>query len=152
MARFANTTTGGLVLIGFGTAKSGSVETISKMVPMPRETVDADQYRKTIDDNLVPRVHGLTVEWLDRGDNSEVGRTFAFQTSRTCPGDLGHRPSAARSSRTGHGVGGNGLGRQERYRKVIKESLTSHARHQLPCGDRISGLSALNIEDVADAE
>ncbi|MFD5065510.1 hypothetical protein [Streptomyces sp. NPDC058394] len=72
MAGFANTTTGGLILIGFRGAKSGSVESISKVVPVPRKMVDADQYRKIIDAKIVPHVRGLTVEWLDRGSGSGI--------------------------------------------------------------------------------
>ncbi|MGW0764470.1 AlbA family DNA-binding domain-containing protein [Streptomyces sp. NPDC002676] len=72
VAGFANTSTGGLVLIGFGTKQADSVETVSTLVPVPRNQVDVDRYRKVIDERVVPVVRDLSVHWLDCGGGKGI--------------------------------------------------------------------------------
>jgi hypothetical protein len=72
VAAFANTKTGGLILIGFSTRKEHDAEVIDQVRPVPRELVDLDQYRKSIRGRVIPAPRELIVEWIDCGEGKGI--------------------------------------------------------------------------------
>ncbi|MGW4981630.1 AlbA family DNA-binding domain-containing protein [Streptomyces mirabilis] len=72
VAAFANTSTGGLLIIGFKTRTANAVETVSEVTPVPRTLVNTDTYRKLIDERVFPQVQDLELTWIDRGDGKGV--------------------------------------------------------------------------------
>jgi hypothetical protein len=72
VAAFANTKTGGLLLVGLKTRKEHDVEIIEQVRPLPRERVDLDQYRKLIRARVIPVPHDVAVEWIDCEDGKGV--------------------------------------------------------------------------------
>lgn len=72
VAAFANTPTGGLLLIGFRTSTANAVETVSHVAPVPRALVNTDTYRKLIDERVYPQVQDLELTWIGRGEGKGV--------------------------------------------------------------------------------
>ncbi|MEU9041483.1 MULTISPECIES: hypothetical protein [unclassified Kitasatospora] len=72
VAGFANTRTGGLLLVGFKTQIEHGVEIVSELAPVPRALVDLDRHRKLIDQRVIPTVRGLEIVWVDCGDEKGV--------------------------------------------------------------------------------
>ncbi|KOU92409.1 hypothetical protein ADK92_27890 [Streptomyces sp. XY533] len=72
VAAFANTSTGGLLIIGFKTRTANAVETISEVTPVPRALVSTDTYRKLIDERVFPQVQDLELTWIDRSEGKGV--------------------------------------------------------------------------------
>lgn len=72
VASFANSLTGGLLIIGFKTSAANAVETVSEVNPVPQGRVNVDTYRKLIDERVFPQIQGLRLHWIDRGDNRGV--------------------------------------------------------------------------------
>ncbi|MEW2180908.1 hypothetical protein AB0890_31845 [Streptomyces sp. NPDC005406] len=72
VASFANTSTGGLLVVGFKTEKAHDAEVVSELKPVPRKLVDLDRHRKLIDGNLIPTVRDLSVDWFDCGEEKGV--------------------------------------------------------------------------------
>lgn len=72
VAGFANTSTGGLLVVGFKTEQPHDVEIVSELNPVPRKLVDLDRHRKLIDGKLIPTVRGLSVNWIDCGEEKGV--------------------------------------------------------------------------------
>lgn len=74
VAGFANTKTGGLLLIGFGTKKQGDREILDSVRSVPRGLVDLDRHRKLIRERVIPQPRDVVVEWIDRGgDKGDPG-------------------------------------------------------------------------------
>ncbi|MCX4411200.1 hypothetical protein OG840_59440 [Streptomyces sp. NBC_01764] len=72
VAGFANTATGGLLIIGFKATKANGVETVSKVNAIPRALVDTETYRKLIDERVYPHIEGLELRWVECGDDKGV--------------------------------------------------------------------------------
>jgi hypothetical protein len=60
VARFANANSG-LLVLGLKTSKSNSIDTISRVTPLPLPARSSSQYHKTIDAHVYPLVRGLEV-------------------------------------------------------------------------------------------
>lgn len=72
VAAFANTSTGGLLLIGFTAVKDNAVETITEVTPVMRTLVNTDTYSKLIDERVFPQVQDLELNWIDCGEGKGV--------------------------------------------------------------------------------
>ncbi|MFB8039028.1 helix-turn-helix domain-containing protein [Streptomyces sp. NPDC056004] len=72
VAGFANTATGGLLIIGFKTTAAGGVETVSEVSAVPRALVDTETYRKLIDGRVYPHVEGLELRWTECNEGKGV--------------------------------------------------------------------------------
>jgi hypothetical protein len=72
VASFANAPTGGLIIIGFKASKNNGVETIDEVRAVPRALVDTETYCKLIDERVYPRIEGLELSWVSRGDDRGV--------------------------------------------------------------------------------
>jgi hypothetical protein len=72
VAGFANARTGGLVLVGFSTRKEHDREIIDQARPVPRALVDLDRHRKLIRERVIPPPRGVSVEWIECGDDKGV--------------------------------------------------------------------------------
>lgn len=72
VAAFANTRTGGLILIGFSTRKEHDAEVVDQVRPVPRELVDLDQYRKLIRERVIPAPREVVVAWIDCGKGKGI--------------------------------------------------------------------------------
>ncbi|MFG2632100.1 helix-turn-helix domain-containing protein [Streptomyces sp. NPDC048473] len=72
VAGFANTVTGGLLIIGFKATAANGVETISEVSAVPRTLVDTETYRKLIDDRVYPHIEGLELRWTERSEGKGV--------------------------------------------------------------------------------
>lgn len=72
VAGFANTATGGLLIIGFKTTTANGVETVSKVSAVPRTLVDTETYRKLIDDRVYPHIEDLELRWVECGEGKGV--------------------------------------------------------------------------------
>ncbi|WNI20264.1 AlbA family DNA-binding domain-containing protein [Actinacidiphila sp. ITFR-21] len=72
VAGFANTATGGLLIIGFKAIKANGVETVSEVNAVPRTLVDTETYRKLIDERVYPHIEGLELKWVECGNGKGV--------------------------------------------------------------------------------
>jgi hypothetical protein len=72
VAAFANTKTGGLLLIGYGTRKEHDVEVIDQVRPVPRTLVDLDRHRKLIRERVIPAPREVVVEWIGCEDGKGI--------------------------------------------------------------------------------
>jgi hypothetical protein len=87
VAAFANTKTGGLLLIGFHTSKKNGVDTIDQVRPVPRNLVDLDQYSKLISSRVIPAPHDVKVVWIGRGNDNGI---LMIDVPAQSPGRLPH--------------------------------------------------------------
>ncbi len=72
VAGFANARTGGLVLVGFSTRKEHDGEVLDDVRPVPRALVDLDRHRKLIRERVIPSPRGVSVEWIDCGQDNGI--------------------------------------------------------------------------------
>ncbi len=72
VAGFANSTTGGLLLVGFSTQKQGDCEVLDSVRPVPRNLVDLDRHRKLIRERVIPPPRDVNVEWIDCGSGKGI--------------------------------------------------------------------------------
>jgi hypothetical protein len=72
VAAFANTKTGGLLLIGFSTRKEHDAEIIDQVRPVPRGMVDLDRHRKLIRERVIPAPRDVGVDWIDCGGGKGI--------------------------------------------------------------------------------
>jgi hypothetical protein len=72
VAGFANSRAGGLLLVGFSTRKEHDREIIDQVRPVPRALVDLDRHRKLIRERVIPPPRGVTVDWIDCGNDTGV--------------------------------------------------------------------------------
>jgi hypothetical protein len=63
---------GGLVLIGYGTARRGGREVLDRLAPVPANRVNLEQYRMILRSCIYPDVRGLEIEWLPANDQAGV--------------------------------------------------------------------------------
>ena len=63
---------GGLLLIGYGTARKGGREILARLAPVPGGSVNAEQYRMILRARVYPDIRDLEVEWLPYGDETGV--------------------------------------------------------------------------------
>ena len=64
VAAFANTGTGGMILVGYTTRKDYDREIIDEVRPVRRALVDLDRYRKLIRERVIPAPRGFSVEFV----------------------------------------------------------------------------------------
>lgn len=62
VAQFANTETGGLLLVGFRTKKKAAVDTIEKITPVPASDTRPGQYRDILKQRIHPPISRLLIE------------------------------------------------------------------------------------------
>lgn len=72
VAGFANAGSGGLLLVGFSTRKEHDREILDEVRPVPRALVDLDRHRKLIRERVIPAPRGVSVKWIDCGNDSGV--------------------------------------------------------------------------------
>lgn len=72
MAAFANSPTGGLLLVGYKTRREHDAEIIDEIRPVPRDQVDLDRYRKLIREHVTPSPREVHIDWIDRGDGKGI--------------------------------------------------------------------------------
>lgn len=72
VASFANTQTGGLILVGYSTRREFDHEIIDALKPVPRRVVNLDQYRKIITTRVIPALRDVSLEWIDCGNEAGV--------------------------------------------------------------------------------
>ncbi|MER5274357.1 RNA-binding domain-containing protein [Streptomyces sp. NPDC002809] len=72
VAAFANTSTGGLIVIGIGTRAEDGAEILERLVPFDRSSVDTKQYSDLVRERVTPAPRGVTVAWSDCDDGSSV--------------------------------------------------------------------------------
>lgn len=72
VAGFANTRTGGLLLVGFSTRKEHDSEILDQVRPVPRALVDLDRCRKLIRERVTPAPREVSVEWVSCGEDKGV--------------------------------------------------------------------------------
>jgi len=71
-AAFANTGTGGMILVGYATRKENDGEILDQIRPVPRALVDLDRYRKLIREWVVPAPRGFSVDFFDTDAGSGI--------------------------------------------------------------------------------
>ena len=64
VAAFANTGTGGMILVGYTTRKDYDREIIDEVRPVRRALVDLDRYRKLIRERVIPAPRGFSVDFV----------------------------------------------------------------------------------------
>ena len=74
VASFANSTNGGLVVIGARTGKTDSGDVVTGITELPLNLVSPERYRKVISDRIYPAVEGLEVRTVEHNP----GRGVAF--------------------------------------------------------------------------
>lgn len=67
VARFCNAETGGLVVVGMKTKKTGAGEEIRDLCPMPLDDKMTRRYQQALDTRLFPPPDGLTIEPIPMG-------------------------------------------------------------------------------------
>ncbi len=72
VAAFANNPDGGLLVVGFATTKEHDEEIVDALNPVPRRLVNLDQHRQVIATRILPALREVTVEWIDRGNDTGV--------------------------------------------------------------------------------
>jgi hypothetical protein len=71
-AAFANTGTGGMILVGYATRKEHDGEILDEIRPVPRALVDLDRYRKFIRERVIPAPRGFSVDFFDTDAKSGI--------------------------------------------------------------------------------
>jgi hypothetical protein len=55
---------GGLLLIGYGTARRAGREVLTRLVPVPGDCVNVEQYRMILRARIYPDIRDLEIEWV----------------------------------------------------------------------------------------
>jgi hypothetical protein len=71
VAAFANTETGGVLVVGISTRTEHGVEILDEIRPVPRDLVDLDRHRK-LARGIIPPPRGVTVGWIACGPDRGV--------------------------------------------------------------------------------
>jgi hypothetical protein len=69
---FANANQSAIILVGYGTEKIDSVDTVAKLAPVPVGGNSCERYRNLIDAYVTPHVRGLVVEHADTGNGHVI--------------------------------------------------------------------------------
>jgi hypothetical protein len=72
VAAFANTGTGGMILVGYTTRKDYDREIIDEIRPVRRALVDLDRYRKLIRERVIPAPRGFSVDFVHTDPESGI--------------------------------------------------------------------------------
>ena len=72
VAAFANTGTGGMILVGYSTRKEHDREILEEIRPVIRALVDLDRYRKLIRERVIPRPRGFSVDFIHTDADSGI--------------------------------------------------------------------------------
>ncbi|MEU9088878.1 ATP-binding protein [Streptomyces sp. NPDC048428] len=72
VAAFANTSVGGLIVLGISTRVEDGAEILERLVPFDRSSVNTKQYSDLIRERITPAPRGVTVAWSDCDDGSSV--------------------------------------------------------------------------------
>jgi hypothetical protein len=71
VAAFANTETGGVLVVGISTRAEHGAEVLDEIRPVPRDLVDVDRHRKLLR-KIIPPPRGVTVDWIAWGEDAGV--------------------------------------------------------------------------------
>ena len=71
-AAFANSGTGGMILVGYSARKEHDGEILDEICPVPRALVDLDRYRKLIRERVIPAPRGFSVDFIDTDVESGI--------------------------------------------------------------------------------
>jgi len=63
---------GGVLLIGYGTARNRGREVLARLAPVPVESVNVEQYRMILRSRVYPDVRDLQIEWVAVDDQAGV--------------------------------------------------------------------------------
>ncbi|MFD8316297.1 RNA-binding domain-containing protein [Kitasatospora purpeofusca] len=99
VAAFANTATGGLLVVGIGTRVEHGQEILAHLKPVPRGRVDLDRHRKLIRERITPPPRGVEVDWIPVDDESGV---LLIHVPAQLPGRLPHLVAAPTRGAQGH--------------------------------------------------
>ena len=72
VAAFANTGTGGMILVGYTTRKDYDREIVDEIRPVRRALVDLDRYRKLIRERVIPAPRGFSVDFVHTDPESGI--------------------------------------------------------------------------------
>ena len=72
VASFANTETGGMILVGYATRREYDREIIDEVRPVRRDLVDLDRYRKVIRERVIPAPRRFSVDFIDADAESGI--------------------------------------------------------------------------------
>jgi len=72
VAAFANTGTGGMILVGYSTRKEHDEEILDEVRPVLRALVDLDRYRKLIRERVIPAPRGFSVDFIHTDAESGI--------------------------------------------------------------------------------
>lgn len=63
---------GGLLLIGYETDRRGGREVLARLMPVPGDSVNLEQYRMILRARVYPDIRDLEIEWIPAGDESGI--------------------------------------------------------------------------------
>ncbi|WP_030396118.1 ATP-binding protein [Kitasatospora purpeofusca] len=67
IASFANSTEGGVIVLGIGTRLENGQEILDRLLPFDRSSVDLDQMRKLLRERITPAPRNVSIEWIEHG-------------------------------------------------------------------------------------
>ncbi|GGQ97040.1 hypothetical protein GCM10010195_61090 [Kitasatospora griseola] len=65
VASFANSTEGGVIVLGIGTRLENGQEILDRLLPFDRSSVDLDQMRKLLRERITPAPRNVSIEWIE---------------------------------------------------------------------------------------
>ncbi|MFD7645079.1 RNA-binding domain-containing protein [Kitasatospora sp. NPDC059795] len=75
VASFANSTGGGVIVLGIGTRLENGQEILDRLMPFDRSSVDLDRMRKLLRERITPAPRNVSIEWIEHGG---PGQGIAF--------------------------------------------------------------------------
>ncbi|MFE6055646.1 RNA-binding domain-containing protein [Kitasatospora sp. NPDC056446] len=67
VAAFANSTEGGVIVLGIGTRLETGQEILDRLLPFDRSSVDLDRMRKLLRERITPAPRNVSIEWIEHG-------------------------------------------------------------------------------------
>ncbi|MFB7375899.1 hypothetical protein [Kitasatospora purpeofusca] len=67
IASFANSTEGGVIVLGIGTRLENGQEILDRLLPFDRSSVDLDEMRKLLRERITPAPRNVSIEWIEHG-------------------------------------------------------------------------------------
>jgi hypothetical protein len=64
---------GGLLVIGYATARRGGREVLTRLVPVAAGLANVEQYRMILRSRVYPDIRGLEIEWMTADASDETG-------------------------------------------------------------------------------